>query len=321
MRLKIGSGAVHYDIDTMSSPSIVIANTCDMKEKLGYIPLRSIGEEEKDLRETWFTGEKMRSAPWIMKEGDKRIPWIGLENDIDELLKVMSREESIVTLIIWNDEPISTILNHIHSLVTRGNMPSYIVAANATLSKCISLNLPCWNIEDAQIIGSKLILALLRKSVTVHLSDTKLTYTGSVKAAYTDFTSDIVVKQNIDSPYQIHTENAYIRSTPRSIRLLEHLQPSTGFSESILEAPSDAWVPCFTSEECTTLSSNDRATVASICTPLNAPTRLHPLNNSFSHSAPPQSTSSRLLRFPSPTSPLCLPISPLLFSYGPHLTT
>ncbi|KAI8846392.1 hypothetical protein BC829DRAFT_398796 [Chytridium lagenaria] len=175
-------------------------------------------------------------------------------------------------------------MNHISSMVLRGHAHAYIVGASgSSLHECQKLNLPCWDVSFENGNGTqtkfKLILSLLKSGYTVHLSDINTAYQGSIQDAYSKFgNADLVVKQNIDSSFQVQSDNAFIKSNSRTIRLFESLSDNTnneGLFESIRRTSSDKWAACFDEQQCSNISDKDQASVAFYLNPMQCTPSLY----------------------------------------------
>ncbi|KAJ3202787.1 hypothetical protein HDU67_000285, partial [Dinochytrium kinnereticum] len=259
-----------------------VADTCKMKQVLGYKTERQMTEEIPKLLKGAKRGDTY-SQLW-----KNALPWIGLNGKVDELLDQLNPEEKTVSLVLWNEEPIFLALNHIYSLVAKGKVTSYIIGVSGSnLNECLRLNLPCWDISSEKGELSKprllshLTVILLKKGYNVHLGEMNSVYQGSVKTAYVRFeNADVIIKQNIDSPYQIHNENAFIKSNRRTINMFEALASNAnaeGLFES-LGAVLDTWAHCFEPHQCSTVSEKDlQASLALFFNPMQcAPSLFNP---------------------------------------------
>ncbi|CAF1526414.1 unnamed protein product [Adineta ricciae] len=91
----------------------------------------------------------IESAPWLLPKDKLLFPYHGLENNLDELLNVMTscdREKKIVILHFsarWQN----ICQNNIYTLLRFARVRNYIVEAigEKSLRVCIELNLPCFN--------------------------------------------------------------------------------------------------------------------------------------------------------------------------------
>ncbi|KAJ3207346.1 hypothetical protein HDU67_007526 [Dinochytrium kinnereticum] len=276
-----------------------VADTCKMKKILGCKSQRQIEEEMPRLlkaaskgdvfAQPWYDDRMMRSTPWLLPLGMKHaLPWIGLTGKLDELLDRINPEDKTISLVLWNDEPRFLVLNHIYSLVAKGKAASYIIGASGeNLKECLRLNFPCWDISNEKGDLNKprllahLALIFLKKGYNVHLGEMNSVYQGTIKTAYGKFeNADVVLKQNLDSPFQIHNENAFIKSNHRSIHMFDTLSTNAkdeGFFES-LNSIQDTWANCFDPQQCSEINSKDsRASLALFLNPMQCtPSLFHP---------------------------------------------
>ncbi|KAI8846391.1 hypothetical protein BC829DRAFT_268960 [Chytridium lagenaria] len=106
---------------TLSNPSTpgqggFVADTCKMKELLGFQARRKVEEEVEKLVEEvrggeifmqgWVNAPKIvRSAPWILPQRAKALAWTGLEGNVKSLIESLGPHDHTVSLTLWRDEP------------------------------------------------------------------------------------------------------------------------------------------------------------------------------------------------------------------------
>ncbi|KAI8846394.1 hypothetical protein BC829DRAFT_398798 [Chytridium lagenaria] len=195
----------------------------------------------------WFSIKMMRSTPWLLPRGRRHL---------------LPPEDNLLNLVIWNNEPRISLLNHVYSLVAKGKAAAYIVAATGpNLHECLQLNLPCWDItaEEEKFTKTRLmahLATILLKRDIMHSI-----YQGSVLTSYVRLkNANVILKQNIDSIYQVHTENAFIKSNRHTIEMFESLSKHAteeGLFES-LHTVDGTWGFCFDPQGCSEVNSKDQ---------------------------------------------------------------
>ncbi|CAF1546162.1 unnamed protein product [Adineta ricciae] len=144
----------------------------------------------------------VQSSPWLFPKSRSLFSYLGLHNDLDGLLQIMSRGTRKIMILGFNSHWQSMIENNIFTLVRFARASNYIVLApdQITLLVCIELNLPCYNasryFEDARgnvsinreglfldpyflalvWYGLPLYLDILRKGFTIMKSDSDISF-------------------------------------------------------------------------------------------------------------------------------------------------
>lgn len=87
------------------------------------------------------------SSPWLFPRSKSLFPYLGLHNNLDDLLEAVSNGSKKVIILGFNWHWQSMIENNIFTLVRFARSMSNIVLApdETTLAVCIELNLPCYN--------------------------------------------------------------------------------------------------------------------------------------------------------------------------------
>lgn len=86
------------------------------------------------------------TVPWLDPSSHTK-PYIGLHNNLDELLRVQASADGIVTWTFFTNIWRTLLMNFVYSLMRYGKVTSYIVVTldEPSLRTCIGLRLPCYN--------------------------------------------------------------------------------------------------------------------------------------------------------------------------------
>ena len=146
--------------------STVITNTSDS---------RSLNKTDVDRLEG-----KCSETPWLMKRRADGLPYVGLHNDLDALLKLQSAKVGEgykgVSLLFFNYQMSTMLQNCLYSMVKFAGVCNYIVVVwdEPSLEVCRDMNLPCYNATD-MIPGGVPIAA--EQEARLHTKDyNKITY-------------------------------------------------------------------------------------------------------------------------------------------------
>ncbi|KAI8476532.1 MAG: nucleotide-diphospho-sugar transferase-domain-containing protein [Monoraphidium minutum] len=96
--------------------------------------------------------QRRRSFPWEVSR-DEKLPWEGLHNDLDALLKVQARDNA-VSVLVFNEGFALVTLNCLVSMIAFANLENIIVTAAGagSLGRCTELRLPCY--DSAHLIAA-----------------------------------------------------------------------------------------------------------------------------------------------------------------------
>ncbi|UJR06637.1 hypothetical protein I4U23_010921 [Adineta vaga] len=86
-------------------------------------------------------------TPWLFPKSNTLFPYLGMHNDLDALLQIVTKQSKKVTMLGFTWHWQAMLQNNIFTLVRFARATNYIVVAfdEVTLLVCIELNLPCYN--------------------------------------------------------------------------------------------------------------------------------------------------------------------------------
>jgi hypothetical protein len=149
--------------------STVITNTSDS---------RSLNKTDVDRLEG-----KCSETPWLMKRRADGLPYVGLHNDLDALLKLQSAKVGEgykgVSLLFFNYQMSTMLQNCLYSMVKFAGVCNYIVVVwdEPSLEVCRDMNLPCYNATD--MIPGGVPIAAEQEAKTHSRDYNKITYVSS----------------------------------------------------------------------------------------------------------------------------------------------
>lgn len=99
------------------------------------------------LQNTYWKWIDIAAHPWLIPNHSTDFLFVGLHNDIEKLLAIMSDKTNNIALLRFNYPWQEMLENQIYTLVKFGRVYNYIVMAGdeKSLSVCFELKLPCLN--------------------------------------------------------------------------------------------------------------------------------------------------------------------------------
>ena len=142
------------------------------------------------------------AVPW-MAPSCVKFKYAGLENDLPRLLSIQSSPSKWIFITYMTAKIKRFVLNCLHSVITQGGNPHYVVTTfeDESLIECKALNLPCFNAsgltpervvnEEGTSHGSPLqwtkihiSLNVLKMGYNVHASDADVVYLRNTNKSY-----------------------------------------------------------------------------------------------------------------------------------------
>ena len=195
-------------------------------------------------------------TPWLLNSTNsskKHLPYVGLENNLEELLHVQAKrvgKYKTVSLVFFNIHQSVMMQNCVYSLVKFASVCNYIVVTwdEPTLKACKAMNMPCYNAESLipgeggiavdkearlhtidynKITWMKPIMVLeaLKAGYAVHATDVDISYAvADLMESYMTYITEVgaTAAFQIENkyPYVVNTGNYMVLPTKDGIRMM-----------------------------------------------------------------------------------------------------
>lgn len=131
-----------------------LADTCRMKEMLGFTPVKDFKDEitnmVKDVEAgdvseqlpSWFTPARQKEAPWLLSSDENQFEHQNFGKDLDGLLKLLGER---VLLMLFDGANWKLMIQSVYSYIKTTGTSDYIILCRDSeeFNRCSKFNLVC----------------------------------------------------------------------------------------------------------------------------------------------------------------------------------